>query len=177
MAIAQRLDERGIPYALGGALAYGIWAVARGTMDVVLNLFVDAAELGPSLDALESAGVLLDRATAEDEARNGGQIIGWLGACRIDVFTPSIDFSWEALRTRVRADVLGRQAWFLSAEALAVFKLLFFRPKDIVDLERVLATQGTRIDAPYVRRWIVEIMGDDDVRVTEWDRLVAAFWK
>lgn len=61
----------------------------------------------------------------------------------------------------------------LSAESLAVFKLLFFRPKDIVDLQRLIAVQGERLDTNYVRRHLVEMMGEDDERVGKWDELLA----
>src|SRR5438046_7954268 len=93
---------------------------------------------------------------------------------RIDVFTPSIDFSWEAERTRLRQEALGEPAWFLSPEALAVFKLLFYRSKDIVDLERMVAALPG-LDRAWVRRHIVAMMGEDDERTKTWDRLVREF--
>ncbi len=34
------LEKAGLPYALGGALALGVWALPRATKDVDLNLFV-----------------------------------------------------------------------------------------------------------------------------------------
>jgi hypothetical protein len=52
-----------------------------------------------------------------------------------------------------------------------VFKLLFFRGKDVVDLERLIAVQGAALDAAYVRRHVVTMLGDDDPRVVTWDRL------
>jgi hypothetical protein len=55
-----------------------------------------------------------------------------------------------------------------------VFKLLFFRSKDLADLERLVAVQGRDLDRGYVRRWMVDMMGEDDARVREWDRIVAA---
>lgn len=94
-----------------------------------------------------------------------------LAELRIDVFTPSIAFSWEAARTRVRQRIGGQDVWFLSAEALCVFKLLFFRGKDVVDLERLVAVQGAAVDAAYVRRHIADMLGEDDPRMATWDRL------
>ena len=67
--------------------------------------------------------------------------------------------------------------WFLSAEALSFFKMMFFRGKDLVDLERLISNQGPRLDAPYVRRWLVETMGEEDERVRKWDELCATFWR
>ncbi|MEW5740282.1 MAG: hypothetical protein AB1938_15220 [Myxococcota bacterium] len=177
LALARALEAKGIPYALGGALAYGVWALPRATKDVDLNLFVAPEELDAAFDVLLAAGVRFEREAARAAAAEDGLFIGWVGACRIDVFTPSIPFSWEALRTRVSVTLGGQPTWFLSAEALAFFKMMFFRGKDLVDLERLLSSMGKRLDAPWVRRWLVETMGEDDERVRKWDELCAQFWR
>ena len=90
------------------------------------------------------------------------------------MFLPSIPIAWEPARTARRAPLLDGEATFLSPEAIAVFKLLFFRPKDLVDLERLVAVQGDALDAAYVRARIVDMLGADDPRVVRWDELVAA---
>lgn len=177
LKLARALEAAGVPHALGGALAYGVWALPRATKDVDLNVFVETANLSTALEVLAHAGVAFDRGEALRLALEEGLFVGWVGACRIDVFTPSIPFSWEALKTRVSVPVDGGHAWFLSAEALAFFKMMFFRGKDLVDLERLLVNQGRQFDAPYVRRWLVETMGEDDERVRKWDELCASFWR
>lgn len=169
--IAAALEHQGVPYALGGALAYGQYGIPRATNDVDVNVFVGLDGLDPVFSALRSLGVVIDAAAARGAAEQEGMMVLWLGPFRLDVFTPSIAFSWEAARTRVRHDINGTGVWFLSAEALCVFKLLFFRGKDVVDLERLIAVQGAAIDAGYVRVRIVEMLGDDDPRVATWDRL------
>ena len=174
--IAAALEAAGLPYAIGGSMAYGIWGDPRGTNDVDVNIFVDATQFEATLDALERAGVRIDREVALQGMADGGQFMGWAGPWRVDVYTPSIDFSWEAGRTRRLAAFEGRHRWYLSAEAIAVFKLLYLRSKDRADLQRLLAVQGRRLDAPYVRRWIVDMMGEDDVRVKTWDELCRQFW-
>jgi hypothetical protein len=172
LAIARALEERGIKYAIGGALAYGLWGVPRATIDVDLNVFTDDEGLRVVVDALRSLGITADEGQAREGSRRRGMFSVRFGPFRVDIFTPSIAFYLEAERTRVRQTVEGQQAWFLSAEALAVFKLLFFRAKDLVDLERLLAVQGERLDHVYVRRQIVSMMGEDDERVVRWDELV-----
>lgn len=173
--IAAAFELRAIPYALGGALAYGLWAVPRGTVDVDLNVFVEPAALEPVFAALEDLGIEIDTDQARRAAERDGMFVVRYGPWRIDLFTPSIPFAWEAARTRVLTEVAGRAAWFLSAESLTVFKLLFFRGKDRVDPERLVATQRGRMNVDYVRQQIVEMMGDGDPRVQEWDDLVARF--
>ena len=63
----------------------------------------------------------------------------------------------------------------LAPEAIAVLEQLFFRIEDRGDLERLVAVRGRVFDHEYVRRWIVEMMGDDDERVRAWDDIVARF--
>jgi hypothetical protein len=173
--IARCFEADQVPYAIGGALAYGQYGIPRATHDVDFNAFVEPPQLGRVIAALQRAGVTLDEARAARDSAEDGLFIGHLGDLRIDVFTPSIDFSWEALRTRVRLSVGAEQFWFLSAEALSVFKLLFFRSKDVADLERLLAVYGAKMDLPYVHRHIAAAMGEDDPRTQTWDRLVREF--
>lgn len=173
--LATALDEAGVPHAIGGAIACGLWGDPRGTYDVDINLFVDPEGLERALDVLEQAGVVLDREAARRADQEGDVIVGWCEGMRIDLFTPSIPFSWEAMTTRVRMEGPLGPATYLSAEATTVFKLLFFRSKDLVDIEKLVAVQGSDLDTAYVRRWMVDMMGEDDARIHEWDRIVARY--
>ena len=170
--IARALRDAGIDYALGGALALNLWGPARGTLDVDVNLFVEEDRLDDAFDALEDAGVSLERGVARGRAEREGMFVASLEGMRVDVFLPSIDYSWEAASTRVTAETPDGPVDFLSAEALAVFKLLFFRPKDLVDLSHLVAMQRDDMDLAGVRRSIVEMMGETDERVVAWDRIV-----
>ena len=174
LLLGRALEAAHVPYALGGALAFGLWGVPRGTLDVDVNVFVEEAELPRVIAAIASLGAGVDaRRTAKESAAEGWFSAHW-GPFRLDVFLPSIPFAWEAARTARRAPLLDGEATFLSPEAIAVFKLLFFRPKDLVDLERLVAVQGDALDAAYVRARIVDMLGADDPRVVRWDELVAA---
>ena len=170
--IAARLEEDGVPYAIGGALAFGLWAVPRATVDVDVDVFLDGDAVEAVFGALEALGVSLDREEARQRNDREGMFVGRWGLYRIDVFTPSIDFAWEAQSTRVRRELGGQSIWILSAEAIAVFKLLFFRAKDIADLERLVAVYG-QLDRRYVRDHMVDMMGEADDRVREWDRITS----
>jgi hypothetical protein len=175
LKLAAAMDALEIPYALGGALAYNTAGVPRGTNDVDINVFLRPDQLDPVFDVLERLGATLDRQRERREAELQGMVVARIAGMRVDVFVPSIDFSWEAQRTRRRLRSDEGEAWYLSPEALAVFKLLFFRGKDIVDLERLVATQRANLDHAYIRKHIVEMMGEDDPRTQTWDRLVREF--
>lgn len=171
VAIAHQLSRRNVSYALGGALALGAAGLPRGTLDVDINVFVGPNGLAPVFDALRAVGASLDDGRAGDEAVREGMFNAWVGAYRVDVFVPSIPFSWEAERTKLPVNSPSGELYFLSAEALSVFKLLFFRTKDLADLEQLVALRPD-LDVRYVREKLVEMMGETDPRVERWDRIV-----
>ena len=164
------LNAAQIPYALGDAIAYSAWAEPRATRDIDLNLWVDSDRLDPAFDVLEACRVSINRAEATAQVRERGMFVGRCGEYRVDVFVPSVPFYDEALKSRRRVRLAGRDTWVLSPETLAVFKMLFFRPKDLVDLGRLLDIQA--VDVAFVRRWRVTMVGDEDERVVAWDDLV-----
>jgi hypothetical protein len=172
MRLAAALDAAEVPYALGGAIAFGLWGDPRGTHDVDINLFVERDGFEAALDVLQTAGLEIDRAAAREADRAGDVIVGKCEGLRVDLFTPSIPFAWEAMRTRVRVKGPLGEATYLSAESIAVFKLLFFRGKDQLDVEKLIAVQGKDLDCAYIRSWLVQMMGEDDERVVALDRFV-----
>jgi hypothetical protein len=172
MTLTAALEAGEIPYAIGGALAFGAWAAPRGTHDVDLDVFLDGSEAEHVLDLLGAVGLEFDRPEARLRAAEGAVVAAYLRGMRVDLFFASIAFCWEAARTRVRIETPVGPRWYLSAEAIAIFKLLFFRAKDQVDLD-VLLRVHRALDRAYIRRWTVEMMGEDDERVVAWDRLCA----
>jgi len=174
--IADHLESSDLPYAIGGALALGVAGVPRGTLDVDVNVFVEDERIPIVVAALAGLGIELDAVAAVARARSDGMFVGRWDGMRIDVFVPSIPFSDEAGRTRIRiTSDDGWSGWFLAPEAIVIFKLLFFRGKDVVDLERLVAVRGPTLDHGYVRRWLVDMMGADDERVLRWDDIVRRF--
>jgi hypothetical protein len=171
-AIADALEAAGLPYAVGGALALAVWGFPRATNDVDVDVFVGPENVGRVLDVLASAGCEVDRADAVARAASRGDFAVRAHGMRVDVFLPSIPL-YDSARGRLRqAPLEGRPAWFLAPEDLAVFKLLFFRTKDVLDVERLVAFVGRDFDRGYVRRWLAQLVGEEDERVRRWDDLV-----
>lgn len=146
----------------------------RGTRDVDVNVFVDLGQLDEVFDALAPLGIALEREVCRARAERDGMFVGSWDGMRIDVFVPSIPFSQEAARTTVKLTVDGWTGTFLSPEAICLFKLLFFRPKDLTDLRQLVAVRRDALDRAYVRRWIVEMMGEEDERVRAWDDIASS---
>jgi uncharacterized protein YjhX (UPF0386 family) len=171
-SLIDAFERAHIPYAFGGAIAYSAWAEPRATRDIDLNVWLDIEQFEPAFAVLEACGVAVDRATARSAAQERGMFIAYHGEYRIDVFVPSVPFYTEALRRRQRVRIAERDTWVLSPETLAVFKMLFYRPKDMADVGRLLDIQRQGLDADFVRRSLVDMLGDSEERIATWDRLV-----
>ena len=89
----------------------------------------------------------------------------------VDVFVPAIEF-YASLNTRKRlVNFLQKPINILGPEDLLILKMLFFRRKDLADAEAMLRG-GETMDLEQVRDTLVKFVGDDDVRIVEWDKLV-----
>lgn len=121
--VVEALEDAGLPCAVGGALALGLWGVPRGTFDVDLDVFVTEEQYEATLDALISAGCTFDRAVALAQARDQATVVVHHGSWRVAVFVPTIPFYADAQRRVQTAEFLGRPVPFLDAETIAVFKL------------------------------------------------------
>lgn len=171
--LVDALESAGVSYALGGAIAYSAWGEPRATRDVDVNVWFAPGRFDDLLLVLTTAGVAFDPEKARRDAEERGMFVGRHGEYRVDVFVPSVPFYAEALARRVRTRFADRDTWVLSPEVLSVFKMLFFRPKDLADVGRLLQIQRGRFDTGFVRRWLVEMLGAGDERIVAWDRLVA----
>lgn len=84
---------------------------------------------------------------------------------RVDVFVPSIPYYGELEIRRRRVPLLGGSVWILGPEDLVVLKLMFFRRKDLADVEAVLRDQRGSLDRSFVRSRLIELVGADDERI------------
>lgn len=169
--IVDCLEEAGICYALGGALAYGFWGPPRGTLDVDLDVFEETSRLGAVFRALAAAGVTLDEAEARLSVDDRGDFRGSFRGMRIDVFVAFNDFHTEVRSRRVQRQILGRPMWILSAEDTIIFKVLFDRGKDWVDLERLIALRKNSLDREYIRGWLRQWLDSTDDRLARLETL------
>jgi hypothetical protein len=174
LRLARCLEDEAVEYAIGGALALGIWGAPRATADVDISIFASKDHFGPVAQALERAGVIFDREAAPKELDRIGMFYGRLGRTKIDVFM-SAHPHMAAMKTRRRVALLeGTNAWFISAEDLCVMKLIYGRGKDIADLERLLAARPD-LDTDYVRGWLVQMVPAGDRRLAALDDLERRF--
>ena len=172
--LIDQLERDSIPYALGGALALAYWSDPRGTLDIDITVFVSVAELHRVVRSLESLGATIDHDAARESAVKRGMFATSLHGYRLDLFIPDIPL-YESARGRRRSVLLqGRPALVWSAEDSVIFKLLYFRTKDRADIEALVRIQSADLDAGYIHRWLLEMVGEDDDRVRWFDSIIAA---
>ncbi|MEX0847076.1 MAG: nucleotidyl transferase AbiEii/AbiGii toxin family protein [Ilumatobacteraceae bacterium] len=158
VAIAEALDAAQVPWAFGGAfaLAYAT-EEPRGTRDIDVNVFV-ATE--------HAAGVFaaLPRSVGHGEAdvsaaERDGQVRLWWDDTPVDIFFAESPFHHDVDRRCRVVPFAGRTVRILSAEDLAVFKAMFDRPKDWVDIATMAESHA--VDLAVTAERLRALLGDD----------------
>jgi hypothetical protein len=171
--LAARLDAAGCEYALGGAIALGFWAEARGTLDVDVTLYLSLDDSAGCLQLLEKIGCEVDHVHALDMLNEHNFCQVQLLGMRLDVFLPMSPF-YEAAKDRRREVPIGnRRAYIWDAETLCIFKMMFFRQKDLVDIQSILRSQGTSLDRAWIDKSLLDLYGSRDPRISRWRELAA----
>jgi hypothetical protein len=171
-ALAQTLEQRRQDYAFGGAIALGYWGLPRGTMDVDLTIFLSPDQPEECVRLLEEIGCQVPVANAIALLKEHGLCRASYAGLRVDVFTPTIPFYQLAKNRRRRVPLKTGHIMIWDAETLAVFKMMFFRDKDLVDLKKILSHQKATFDHDWVRAQLIDVYGQRDTRILRWDELV-----
>ncbi len=138
-----------------------------------LNLWVDPLKPTEAAHLLAEVGCEVKAGAVIREFADKGCAYALRHGVHIDVYLPTGEFHESVRRRRRRRPLCGRDAWFVSAEDLAVFKMVLFRTKDRADLEGLLVMCGRDFDRPYVRSWLARVVGPSDHRLTTWDEMAA----
>lgn len=161
VAISEALDETDIPWAFGGALALAYATnEPRGTRDIDVNVFVPSAQARRVFRALPRG--VQHRQHDVDAARRDDQVRLHWDHTPVDVFFAADWFHHEvAGRCRV-VPFAGRTIRVLCAEDLAVFKAMFDRPKDWVDIATMVESGSLDLEVTASR---LESLLPGDARV------------
>jgi hypothetical protein len=158
LAVHDALRAAGLPHAIGGAVALGYCTLeARGTQDVDINVFVSPSRAREVLAAFPD-GV---RVTSRDlqVAERDGQVRLLWDTTPIDVFFSVLSFHDEVERNIRHVAFGDRTIPVLDCTGLAVFKAMFARPRDWVDIEAMVEARS--LDVDEAMRWVREMAGED----------------
>jgi hypothetical protein len=156
LTVHQSLAAAAVPHAFGGALALAYCtAEPRATMDLDVNVFLPPAQVDLVAEGLAPT-VVVD-AAARDAVLRDGQVRVWWGRTPLDLFFDVHDFH-QLAKAHLRTVPFGDETIpVLGCDDLAVFKTLFARPKDWVDIE----TMAAQLDGAYVTEWVTRLLGPD----------------
>jgi hypothetical protein len=171
-AIHDSLTEAKIAHAFGGALALASYAEPRTTIDVDVNIFLEASRHTEVVAVLGKLGVTADVPLAQVE-RDGQCRLAW-GTNPIDLFYAYHELHAAMRKGARRAKIGGRPVPILAPEHLLTCKVVFNRPKDWLDIEQILVG-ALDTDRAEVTGWLDQIVGPDDPRAERFAELSRAF--
>jgi len=122
-------------FTLIGGLAVSAWSPPRATMDVDFLVLVESANLNHLVKALCDAGL-------NAELRRGGYddpVPYLIRADSLDIIVATKKYEAEAIEQSIVVDVLGRDIPVASPEHLIILKLKAGGPRDILDVQEILA--------------------------------------
>jgi hypothetical protein len=158
-AVHDALEEKSLPHAFGGAIALAYCVEEpRGTRDLDVNVFCDAADAGKVLAALP-AGVKIGPDDVARVQRDGQARLFWDGV-PIDVFLNNLPLHEEVSKAVVWVTLEGREAPMLDCASLVLFKSFFDRTKDWGDIEAVAIAAPGDVGAAAAK--LAELVGEDD---------------
>lgn len=158
LAVHDSLEQAHIPHAIGGAIALGYCTLEpRGTRDLDVNVFVGPERVKQVFAALP-VGVTFSGLSLE-QAERDGQVRLWWEDTPIDLFFSVLPFHEEVEREVRQVPFEGRTIPVVGCTALGVFKAIFDRPRDWVDIEAMVEARA--IDLDEAIRWVVAMAGAD----------------
>jgi len=159
LAIHGALRACALPHAFGGAIALAYCVQEpRGTRDLDVNIFVDAAKAENVLAALP-VGVRVDIDDVEKVVRDGQTRLFWDGV-PVDVFLNNMPLHEEIANGVVWVDMQGTQIPVLDCASLVIFKSFFARTKDWADIEEVALAAPKEVAT--ATETVVALVGEDD---------------
>ncbi len=158
LAIHDALDGAGFAHAVGGAIALGYCTLEpRATQDLDFNVFVAPSRTREVFAALPKQ-IAASGSDLEQAERDGQVRLRW-EQTPIDLFFSVLAFHDEVERNIRHVPFGERTIPVLGCTGLAVFKAMFDRPRDWVDIEAMVEARA--VDLEEARRRVVEIVGED----------------
>ena len=159
LAIHRALKSCSVPHAFGGAIALAYCVEEpRGTRDLDVNIFVDAADAEGVLAALP-VGVRVSKGDIEKVKRDGQTRLFWDGV-PVDVFLNNLPLHEEVANGVLWVSLQGEQIPVLDCASLVVFKSFFNRTRDWGDIEEVAL--ATPEDVRAATEVVADLVGEDD---------------
>ncbi|MDI7268140.1 MAG: nucleotidyltransferase, partial [Myxococcota bacterium] len=176
-ALAAALAESGRPAMIIGGIAAIVRGVPRVTRDIDATVVGEGTDLDALLATFGRHGVAprIDDALAFARRHHVLLLRHRSSGVDVDVSIAWLPFEVEAIAAAEPIALYGATVRAARAEDLVVYKAVAWRAQDRLDVERLLALHGDRIDLARVRRLVADVAAalDDSGRVAEFEGLIA----
>lgn len=168
LTLHDSLKQADLEHAFGGAIALAYCTRnPRGTSDIDVNVFVHASNATNFIPALPPVIAVSD--TQLQQMLCNGQTRLFWHETPIDIFLNTDPFHEYACQHTTKVPFEGAQIPVLNAEPLAVFKAMFNRPKDWVDLQDMVDARA--LNMGEVTAWLKRNLGERDPVVARFNAL------
>jgi predicted nucleotidyltransferase len=150
------LRAHAIPYAVIGGIANAVRGEPRATHDADLKVLV--------------RGMTISQFRALVEAQFKPYRRPWLGRAEsaliisievapdmvVDMLVAVLPYEEQAIRRAELIEIEGLLLSICTAEDLIIHKAIADRPKDWLDIEKILLRQRSKLDVAYIRDWLTQ---------------------
>jgi hypothetical protein len=151
------LSRSGVPHVVVGSFARNFHSFPRSTKDADIVLAVDAAGLN-RFEAELGREFSLDAQTTfkTNTGTFRHTLIHRETEFKTELFLLSRDaYDQERFARRLAINFNGQASFVLTAEDVIITKLRWFRPKDVQDIQDVIAVKNPALDWNYIQRWTI----------------------
>ncbi|GEM_PF-135942 len=156
--ILRVLREAKIPYMIVGGLAANYYGCPRATYDLDLVIEPEEAGIRKLLKLAGQAGFRFHEKEVLLLTRAGNRfVVESPEKYRVDFWLAKTSLEREMLARRRRAKVFGIPVWICRPEDLILQKLRSARPRDLEDVQAILARWSDGLDKKYLNRRATEL--------------------
>ena len=172
--VIHRLEDHfealGIRRSYGGAIAYNFFGPPRFTQDIDVLVLASDLKIPGLVEALAAEGChpagqpekRLDPRSVLDDLRSKAHLTSFLfRGVRVEFFVPWHPFHHRVLERSPERDLDGRLIRIHAAEDLIVFKKIFNRPKDIMDIKALLLARKGLLDIERIQSDSRDMLSDE----------------
>ncbi len=168
--IAEIFERLELPYAVIGGIAVRAYGIPRPTFDVDFTLAASREKLPEVYAAVEDKGYTIPESyqTGWVDSVAGMPLVKFRFYIQdqgvdADIFLAETAYQRELLNRRRLIETPDGNCWLASPEDLILLKLLASRPRDLVDVQDVLFTQG-QLDEAYMQTWATRLGVEETLR-------------
>jgi len=153
----QFFSAKGIPYAIVGGIAVGVWGEPRFTQDVDVTVLVPPGEESEVIGEILSHFTPRMADAKEFALKHRVLLVKSKRGCDVDISFGLPGYEEEVIRRAVDYEIEeGKRVKVCCAEDLIIHKAISGRPQDWGDIEGIMIRQGERLDLNYIERWLEE---------------------